>query len=237
MSLDAGTGHALLLQAGEALRRMGLDWEVLEHGPAEEVERPDAVVRLRYPGGTLDMAAEIKLRPRRERLASLLEERRRGFLRRLLVADYINPKLAEWLRDREVMFLDAAGNAHLRNEGLWVWVVGRRDRLHLQAEREPRRAFQPSGLKVVFVLLSRPGSVEAGYCTLARMAGVALGTVQRVIRELIEEGYVLRPGRRRRRLVEAKALLGRAGPGCSPSPRPGRGSARPARGSARGCRS
>lgn len=198
---------AVFLQAGEAAQHLGLGWEVIESEPAAGARRPDAVVRLSYPGGQMDLLVELRIKPLKEQLVAALGQLGRDQRHCLLVADYINPKLAEWLRDQGVMFLDAAGNANLQSKGLRVWVTGRRDALRLQAERERRRAFQPSGLKLVFVLLSRPGSVEADYRTLARAAGVALGTVQRVIRDLTEQGYLLRLQGRRRRLVEPKALL------------------------------
>lgn len=206
-ALRHGTAPEVLLQAGETLQHLGLDWEIREREPAAGFRRPDGVVRLQYPGGHVDLRFEVKVKPRKEQLGVVLGQRDPDQPPWLLVADYINPQLADWLREQGVMFLDVAGNAYLYDRGLRVWVTGKRDALRLQAERERRRAFQPSGLKVVFALLSRPGSVAADYRTLARDAGVALGTVQWVIRDLVEEGYVLRLGRRRRRLVEPKALL------------------------------
>lgn len=199
--------NEVLSRAGEALGDMGLSWELLEREPTPGSRRRDGDVTLRYPGGQVELVAEVKIRPRKEQLAGVLDELRRHGRSGLLVADYVNPRLGEWLREQGVMFLDAAGNAHLRNDDLYVWVSGRRDELRFQAERERRRAFQPSGLKLVFALLCRPGLVAADYRTLASAAGVALGTVQWVIRDLVEEGYVLRLGRRRRRLVEPAALL------------------------------
>ncbi len=199
--------YGLLRLAGEALKQQGLGWEVLAREPAGETARPDATVRVRYPGGELDLTAEVEIRPRREVVGAALERAGRLGLRPLLVADYVNPRLADWLRDRGFFFVDAAGNAYLQGKGLYVWVTGRRDALRLQAERERRRAFRPAGLRVLFAILCRPDLAGKDYRTLAREADVALGTVQRVMRDLIEEGYVLRLGRDRRRLVEPKALL------------------------------
>ncbi len=198
--------ETVLLRAGEALTRMGLDWKVLRRELPAGTRRPDLVLRLGYPGGRLDLAAEIKIGPKRDQVGALLAGLDRH-LPRLLLADYVNPKLAEWLRAQGLFFLDAAGNAFLRDKGLYIWVTGQRDELRLRAERERRRAFQPSGLKLVFALLCRPALAETDYRTLAEAADIALGTVQRVMRDLVAEGYVLRQGRFRRRLVEPKALF------------------------------
>jgi len=196
----------ILLRAGEAVERLGLHWEILPREPPIGTGRADALLKLRYPGGDVEFLVEVKTRPT-QRVADALPQPGRDDLPKLLVADYINPKLAERLREDEVNFVDAAGNAYLRHDGLYVWVTGEKDNLRLEAERERLRAFQPSGLKLIFALLCRPELAETDYRTLADTAGVALGTVQWVMRDLIKEGYVLRLGRFKRRLVEPKELL------------------------------
>ncbi len=198
--------ETILLRAGEAIERLGLGWEILERGPLTGPRRADAIVKLRYPRGDVELVVEVKARPQL-RVAEALDQLGRLDLPGLLVADYINPRLAEKLRQLDVNFIDAAGNAYLRHDGLYVWVTGERDKLRLEAERERRRAFQPSGLRLLFALLCRPELAEADYRTLADVAGVALGTVQWVMRDLIQDGYVLRLGRFERRLVEPKELL------------------------------
>ena len=62
-------------------------------------------------------------------------------------------------------------------------------------------------MKLLFALLCRPELAETDYRTLADTVGVALGTVQWVMRDLINDGYVMRLGRFDRRLVEPKELL------------------------------
>ena len=200
-------GKEIVLQrAGEAVEHLGLQWEILRREPPVEVGRADALVKLRYPGGHVEFLVEVKARPTQQ-VADAFTHHGHDQLPRLLVADYINPRLAERLREDHTNFVDAAGNAYLRHDGLFVWVTGRRDILRLEAERERLRAFQPSGLRLVFALLCRPELTETDYRTLAETAGVALGTVQWVMRDLIREGYVMRLGRFKRRLVEPKRLL------------------------------
>jgi len=196
----------ILLRAGEAVERLGLHWEILRRDPPIGTEHADTIVKLRYPGGDAEFLIEIKTRPTQQ-VADVFTQPGRHDLPKLLVADYINPRMAERLREGEVNFVDAAGNAYLRHDGLYVWVTGEKDNLRLEAERERLRAFQPSGLKLLFALLCRPELAETDYRTLADAAGIALGTVQWVMRDLIREGYVLRLGRFQRRLVKPKELL------------------------------
>ncbi len=198
--------ETILPRVGEVIERLGLQWEILRRELPVETGRAGALLRLQYPGGEIEYLVEVKARPT-PRVADVFTRYGHDQLPRLLVADYVNPRLAERLREDGVNFIDAAGNAFLRHDGLYVWVTGQKDKLRLEAERERLRAFRPSGLKLVFVLLCRPELAEADYRTLAETAGVALGTVQWVMRDLIREGYVLRLGRFSRRLVEPKRLL------------------------------
>src|SRR5690606_14581652 len=62
------------------------------------------------------------------------------------------------------------------------------------------RAFQPTGLQVLFALLCNPDCINRPYRELARMAGVAHGTVGWVIPDLQQQGFVGVRTRRRGKL-------------------------------------
>lgn len=204
MRRDAAIERRLLDRAGRALERQGLRWEVVETGAAGH----DAVVRVGQGDACLELAAEVKARPTAEVAVAALARRRKEERRGLLVADYVNPRLADRLREKEVFFVDTAGNAFLHGGGLHVWVTGERDAARVRAERErTARAFRPAGLKVGFALLCRPELVTADYRTLAQEAGVALGTVAATMRALVEEGYVVRRKGRERQLADPGELL------------------------------
>jgi hypothetical protein len=71
------------------------------------------------------------------------------------------------------------------------------------------RAFQPTGLQVLFTLLCNPEAVNLPYRELATMAGVAHGTVGWVMPDLQQLGFVRdRNGKRgTRRLFDGERLL------------------------------
>ena len=72
----------------------------------------------------------------------------------------------------ELPFLDAAGNAFLTGDGLYVLVTGQKaDKTRFQAEK-PMRAFDRAGLRVVFALLAAPTMLQAPYRDVAKAAGV-----------------------------------------------------------------
>jgi hypothetical protein len=118
----------------------------------------------------------------------------------------VTPPLADGLRKEGIEFIDAAGNAFLNRPPLLVFVKGQRPtREPPVAER--RRAFQPTGLQVLFALLARPDLAARPYREIAANAGVAHGTVGWVMTELQTLGYVVAV-RGRRRLTNGDRLLG-----------------------------
>lgn len=126
----------------------------------------------------------------------------------ILVTDYITPDLADKLKERGITFLDAAGNAYIRQANLLIWIKGQKPAAK-PTVLSPGRAFQPTGLQVIFTLLCNPQAINLPYRELAKMAGVAHGTVGWVIPDLQQLGFVrdLQGKRGTRRLFERERLL------------------------------
>ncbi len=128
----------------------------------------------------------------------------------LLVTDYVTPALADELKARGVAFLDTAGNAYIEEGPLLIWVKGQK-RLEKPGITTfaAGKAFQPTGLQILFTLLCNPGAVNRPYRELGKMAGVAHGTVGWVIPDLQQQGFVrdLNGKRGTRRLFQQERLL------------------------------
>jgi len=120
---------------------------------------------------------------------------------RILVTRYINPKLADLMKEDDMPFIDTAGNAYINNPPLFIFVKGNkiREKDHV---KPPARAFRPAGLQVIFALLTNQDLENATYREIARKADVALGTVDRVMRDLRQMGYLIEMGKRGRRLTD-----------------------------------
>lgn len=200
--------HLLLRAALKAMEPLGLRFRVLQHkGPTP---RADAIVGLRLGGRDVRYVAEVKRTLRPAALGAVIHQLRtyaRTYaLKPLLVTDHVTPPLADALRTEGIEFIDAAGNAFLNRPPLLVFVKGQRP-----ADGPPvverRRAFQPTGLQVLFALLARPGLVARPYREIAVNAGVAHGTVGWVMAEMPALGYVVDVGGRRR-LINGERLLG-----------------------------
>lgn len=203
----------LLSEALAALRGFGL-------AASEEVaqgrggyKRADAVARIGQGLQQQRYVVEVKRTLRPANLGAALHELDQLAelygLPGLLVADYITPELAEVLREQGREFADAAGNAHIRQPGVLIQIAGRKQLLKTAA-LQIGRAFQPTGLQVIFALLCHPEWINLPYRELAARAGVAHGTVGWVMPDLQQQGFIteIKGKRGTRRLHEGERLLG-----------------------------
>jgi hypothetical protein len=197
----------LLEKAAEVARGYGLEWDLLEAEPAPNGRRPDAFVHVGTGVRKLRLVVEVKTNLRPGQAGAILAQLEPFQLPGLLVTDFVNPNLAEELQRLGLFFIDAVGNAFLRHDGILLWVTGKRPTQQETIAKEKGRAFQPTGLKLIFTLLRNPELVEQDYRTLAAEADVALGTVGWVLRDLQEQGYLIRKGKTERRLVDLDKLL------------------------------
>jgi hypothetical protein len=197
----------LLADAIKAMEPLGLQFRVLGQEGRDGDHRADVTLGLRVGDRQLRYVAEVKRGLRPATLGVVVHQHQARAGRALLVADHVTPPLAEVLRARGIEFIDAAGNAFLHQPPLLVFVKGQRP-----AEAAPTlergRAFQATGLQVLFALLARPELVARPYREIAVAAGVAHGTVGWVMAELPGLGYVARVGGRRR-LLNGERLLDR----------------------------
>jgi hypothetical protein len=184
------------------LARLGITTEI---DACEPPDRADARLRLRWNGGTAQYRVEAKRGLRPSTLGAVALQLRRLGPDALLVTNHVSPPLAEQLRDLGIQFIDTAGNAFLTHPPLFIWVKGERPQERLTPSA-PGRAFQASGLRVLFALLSDPGLVGRPYRSIAEQAGVAHGTVGWVMTELPRLGFLAEIGGKRR-LLQPERLL------------------------------
>src|SRR3990170_3533510 len=125
----------------------------------------------------------------------------------LLVTKYINTQLADELKQNGTEFIDAAGNAFINQPPLYIFVKGNKP--DIVKVPPVKRAFRPAGLKVIYAFLCNPGLENKTYREVAAEAGVALGTVDWIMKELKELRFLLDMGKRGQRLIQKPNLLQR----------------------------
>src|SRR4030042_3831367 len=126
----------------------------------------------------------------------------------LLVTKYINPQLADELKQNGTEFVDASGNKFINQPPLYVFIKGNKPGIVIHAP-PPKRTFKPAGLKVIYGFLCNPGLENKTYREIAAETGVALGTVDWIMKELKELGFLLDMGKRGLRLLQKEKLLQR----------------------------
>jgi hypothetical protein len=169
---------------------------------------PDAIMKITQNNVEYYFDIEVKLRLTKERIGLIAQQFMKYEEKGLLVTRYVTPQNADLLKDMDIPFLDTAGNAYINCPPLYVFIKGNRLKEPPRTELI-QRAFRPAGLRVLFVLLCNPGTEKEPLREIARTANVALGTVDRVIKELEKMGYLIDMGRRGRRLVKKDDLLKR----------------------------
>lgn len=130
----------------------------------------------------------------------------------LVVASQIGPSMAKLLQERNIAFMDAAGNAFLTAPGLHVWISGKRSGV----KRVVSGLHRQSAVKVIFALLTDPSLdkepaaalLNSPVRILAKAAGVAMGSVGHVLVNLRSMGFLLDDDDVRR-LVERERLIER----------------------------
>jgi len=125
----------------------------------------------------------------------------------LLVAKYINPQLANELKQNGIEFIDTVGNAFINQPPLYIFVKGNKP--DIDKVLPLKRAFKPAGLKVIYAFLCHPGLENKTYREIAVQADVALGTVDWIMKELRELRFLLDMGKRGQRLIQKQNLLQR----------------------------
>jgi hypothetical protein len=125
----------------------------------------------------------------------------------LLVTKYINTQLANELKQNGTEFIDTAGNAFINQPPLYIFVKGNKP--DILKTTPLKRSFKPAGLRVIYTFLCNPGLENKTYREIAAETGVALGTVDWIMKELKELGFLLDMGKRGQRLIQKENLLQR----------------------------
>lgn len=181
----------------------------LERAPNAAV---DAVLVWRGPRGTVRYVLEFRkhlpqqdiqvLARRLERRAKDLPKTKAAVARPLLLAPYVPPKQAAFLRHRGIDYADDLGNAHLHAPGVLVHIEGKRP----EGTTTAKGGITKGWVKVALAGLLNPALFEGPYHQLATAAGVTPPTVMTCLRDLQRRGLLDGRGKRRR-FVGRRELL------------------------------
>jgi hypothetical protein len=181
--------NRILEAAVQAARNLGIEIQV-DPNTHKDLVGGDGVVHIACGEQNLFYVASVRHTLHPATLGVALEQiERLNQQQVMLVTDYVSPALADELRARDIAFLDTAGNAYIKNGPFLVWVKGQK-RLEKNIVHAAGRAFQPTGLQLLFTLLCNPQTVNRSYRELGEMSGVAHGTVGWAMPDLQQLGYI-----------------------------------------------
>lgn len=170
----------------------------------------DAQIRIEPIAKQLNV--EIKRHAQHTSIGMLINQIKQLPDENLLVADYINPNMADKLQRENIQYLDTAGNAFLKQYPLYVFITGKKteNQLIKKQPQNARRAFERKGLMVTYAFLKDPDLLNRPYREIATATNVAVGTVGWVMNALKAGKYIYDDTKpKKRRIINYKKLLDR----------------------------
>ncbi len=108
----------------------------------------------------------------------------------LVISDYINEEDAERFRESNINYLDNVGNAYLNLAPVYIFIQGKKPRDNYALDKA-EKLFTETGLRVIYALLTQPNLLNASYRKIADQAGVSMGTIGWVLRELKNQEFIV----------------------------------------------
>ncbi len=161
----------------------------------------------------LHFTPKIKKWAQQANLGALINEVQQLPEKGMLVADYVNTKMADKLRQMNIPFIDTAGNVFINEKPLYLFVKGNKYKPENGTSKQTKeaqtggRAFMPSGIKMLYAIMREPDLINESYRKIASKADVSLGTVGFVFKDLKRANYLLDFEGQPRRLINKEKLL------------------------------
>ncbi|HEX7879129.1 MAG TPA: type IV toxin-antitoxin system AbiEi family antitoxin [Candidatus Eisenbacteria bacterium] len=120
----------------------------------------------------------------------------------MVLAPRVPPPVAAALIEKDIDYVDLAGNCHLAPTPDQLVHVEKRAPERIRGTRNIR----PQGYQVVFALLARPELIAEPVREIAMQAGVGKTVVGQTLERLEEEGFIGGNGRKRKLINRARLL-------------------------------
>jgi hypothetical protein len=124
----------------------------------------------------------------------------------ILFTEYLNSHMAEALVESDIEFADLAGNMFLKFPEHTLLLIKNEKPKKLMKKKRVGRAFSPSGLKLLYQLLTVPEALMKNYRELQKMSGVSLGSIGWIINDLKDRGFLVELNGERRFVNKDKII-------------------------------
>ncbi|NQU33710.1 MAG: hypothetical protein HQ521_10785 [Bacteroidetes bacterium] len=113
----------------------------------------------------------------------------------IAIAKFIASDIAKELKEKGINYIDRAGNAFIKHGKLLIYITGQKPDKPTNFNQS--RAFQESGIKLIFQLLTQPEDLQLSYRSLAEKTSIALGSVSVIMKELEDLRFVVKAKNKR----------------------------------------
>lgn len=163
-----------------------LDWDINEK---KDDMGFDGFLHILINNHQFRFNAEVKKDVKNHQLYNLIKNKNH-FKDFLLVAEKLFPKTKKELREHNINYIEANGNAYINRNDVYLFIDTNKP---LKTQKEKRnRAFTKTGLKVVFHFLLNPELINQTQREIADITNVGLGNIPQVINGLLETNYLLK---------------------------------------------
>jgi hypothetical protein len=125
----------------------------------------------------------------------------------LLITLTANNEIIELLKNLNINFIDAAGNAYIKVPPLYINIKGQKITAEKNLAVVNTGIFQTAGLQIIFTLLCNPRLEVNPIREIAELANVAVGTVHVTLKQLEKHGFLITNEIQGKKLVNKKKLL------------------------------
>lgn len=169
----------------------------------------DGKLTIIFENQRIELEAEVRREIKKHNLLQIIDLKKKYFQKFILIADLINPKMREVLRENKIDYIDGRGNAHLDLPQIFIFIeknVRENDhKLPVQAGR----LFGTGGLKIIFGFLVLDDLLNKPYRDIADYTNTALGTVKNTIDQLKINGFIFYINKDTLKLTNKKKLMDR----------------------------
>jgi len=183
-----------------------LNIQILLEEPHKTGIPVDKEIHFTINGGEQVLYAEVRKRIEKQTIGLLQLNKKQLKDNYLLITEYVNLVVAEKLKEKNIQFIDTAGNAYINQYPLYIFLKGQKMKKG-RGRKKTRRIFYPAGLKVIYLFLCIPEAVNWRYREIAEKADVALGTIAWLMKDLKELGYLADMQKKGKRIVKKEELL------------------------------
>lgn len=155
----------------------------------------DAILTIGDYQFIVEYKSEIRLSNKGIVLSQLDELHNRSRKPIIIIAKYITADICEEFKERNINYIDIAGNCYINHKSLFIYIIGKKTQRLSKTNKS--RAFQEAGIKLIFNLLKSPESLQYSYRKLAEITDISIGSVSNVMKELEELKFVLKTNKKR----------------------------------------